>query len=75
MVREELEHSIDNDGEEKDEGQRPQGRNQQRAVDLSHFSKQKTMMAAQNAEEETDRDLDDPDFKSKKEQEEERAEE
>lgn len=71
MVREELEHSIDNEGDEKD----LQARNPQRVVDLSHFTKQtqSAMMAAQNSEEENDRDLDDPDFKTRKEAEEERG--
>lgn len=59
MVREELEHSIDTEGEEKEDDPRQQARNPQ----LAHFSKQSAMMAAQNAEE--DRDLDDPDFKKK----------
>lgn len=59
MVREELEHSIDDDGDDKEGAPRRQGRHQ-RPVDLSHFSKQSAMMAAQNGEE--DRDLDDPDF-------------
>lgn len=66
MVREELEHSIDDDGDDRDDGHRLQGRKQQHSMELSHFAKQSAMMAAQNNEE--DRDLDDPDFKSRKDQ-------
>ena len=61
MVREELEHSIDDEGEE---GERAQGGRKPRSGDLSHFSKQSAMMAAQNSEDQ-DRDLDDPDFSNK----------
>ena len=66
MVREKIEQSIDNPGDDKGHGPRLQVRKQQHSMELFHVAKQSAMMAAQNNEE--DRDLDDPDFKSRKDQ-------